>query len=98
MRKIFLAAGLVLVVAAGLWAGLALGDDPTEETSSPSLPFTIERVSVASDGAQGDSASIWALISADGRYVAFASWATNLGAGGTPTSRWTCSSTTGRWA
>ena len=59
MRKIFLAAGLVLVVAAGLWAGLALGDDPTEETSSSSLPFTIERVSVASDGAQGDSASIW---------------------------------------
>jgi len=37
-----------------------------------------ERVSVASDGAQGNRASHHPAISADGRYVAFASAATNL--------------------
>ena len=36
------------------------------------------RVSVASDGTQGDSASWMPSISDDGRYVAFASWATNF--------------------
>jgi Tol biopolymer transport system component len=36
------------------------------------------RVSVASDGAQGDGASTYPAISADGRYVAFSSLATNL--------------------
>jgi len=35
-------------------------------------------VSVASDGTQGDYASLCPAISADGRYVAFESWATNL--------------------
>jgi len=37
-----------------------------------------ERVSVASDGTQGDGSSIWSSISADGRYVAFVSGASNL--------------------
>jgi Tol biopolymer transport system component len=36
------------------------------------------RVSVASDGTQGDSYSFGSSISADGRYVAFASYASNL--------------------
>ena len=36
------------------------------------------RVSVASDGTQGDDESYWPTISADGRYVAFSSRATNL--------------------
>jgi Tol biopolymer transport system component len=42
------------------------------------------RVSVASDGTQGNDAS-WACpsISADGRYVAFSSWASNLVPGDT---------------
>jgi hypothetical protein len=38
----------------------------------------VERVSVSSDGVQGNSGSIGASISADGRYVAFASLADNL--------------------
>ena len=42
-----------------------------------------ERVSVASDGTQGNQGSFWPSISADGRYVAFASYATNLVAGDT---------------
>jgi Tol biopolymer transport system component len=41
------------------------------------------RVSVASDGAQGNGASYWPSISADGRYAAFASTASNLVAGDT---------------
>ena len=41
------------------------------------------RVSVASDGAQGNSVSYWASISADGRFVAFESWAGDLVAGDT---------------
>jgi Tol biopolymer transport system component len=39
--------------------------------------------SVASDGAQGNSSSYVPAISADGRYVAFHSWASNLVAGDT---------------
>jgi Tol biopolymer transport system component len=41
------------------------------------------RVSVASDGTQGNSYSQWPSISADGRYVAFMSWASNLVPGDT---------------
>lgn len=40
-----------------------------------------ERVSVAANGAQGNEDSIGANISADGRYIVFTSWATNLIAG-----------------
>jgi len=36
------------------------------------------RISVASDGAQGNEGSLLPSISADGRYVAFFSWASNL--------------------
>ncbi|QQR82137.1 PD40 domain-containing protein [Candidatus Campbellbacteria bacterium] len=43
----------------------------------------IERVSVATDGTQGDDASDKPFISSDGRYVAFQSDATNLVAGDT---------------
>jgi Tol biopolymer transport system component len=41
------------------------------------------RVSVASDGSQGNDYSFWASISADGRYVAFQSLASNLVGGDT---------------
>ena len=44
---------------------------------------TTVRVSVDSLGAQGDARSIYPSISADGRLVAFHSWATNLVAGDT---------------
>lgn len=39
------------------------------------------RVSVASDGTQGNSGSAWPAVSSDGRYVAFQSLATNLVSG-----------------
>jgi len=39
---------------------------------------TTERASVSSSGAQGDSASLWPSISADGRFVSFYSYASNL--------------------
>jgi Tol biopolymer transport system component len=42
-----------------------------------------ERVSVAADGTPGDSSSYYPSISADGRYMAFGSWATNLVPGST---------------
>ena len=44
---------------------------------------TIERVSVAADGTQGNGGSRWPSISADGRYVAFYSTASNLVPGDT---------------
>jgi autotransporter-associated beta strand protein len=44
---------------------------------------TIERVSVASDGTQGSGSSVAPSISADGRYVAFQSTASNLVPGDT---------------
>lgn len=39
---------------------------------------TTERVSIASDGTQGNQGSYWPSISADGRYVSFSSRASNL--------------------
>jgi Tol biopolymer transport system component len=44
---------------------------------------TTTRVSVASDGTQASNSSVAAAISADGRYVSFASYASNLVAGDT---------------
>ena len=44
---------------------------------------TTERASVASDGTQGNSSSYNSSISADGRYVAFVSYASNLVSGDT---------------
>ena len=44
---------------------------------------TIERVSVAADGTQGNGGSCQPSISADGRYVAFSSYASNLVPGDT---------------
>jgi len=39
---------------------------------------TIERISVTNEGAEGNGDSYHASVSADGRYVAFDSWSTNL--------------------
>lgn len=39
---------------------------------------TMELISVASDGGQGDDDSRWPFVSDDGRYVSFTSWAANL--------------------
>jgi Tol biopolymer transport system component len=47
------------------------------------LTGTYERVSVSTDGAEGDAFSFGGSISADGRYVSFTSFATNLVAGDT---------------
>lgn len=58
-----------------------LGPSPTA-FSINELPMT-ERVSVASDGTQGNSDSYTPAISADGRYVAFSSEADNLVEGDT---------------
>jgi Tol biopolymer transport system component len=62
---------------------LALGcTDSNDPSSDPPTPAT-ERVSVASDGSQADSHSVTPSFSADGRYVAFESYAANLVAGDT---------------
>ena len=62
------------IVTVGLFAGvLALLATPAGAAAG-----TTERVSVASDGTQGNSPSRIPAISADGRVVAFQSWATNL--------------------
>ena len=55
---------------------------PLSRPAAASAP-TIERVSVSSSGAQGNSFSGDQAISADGRYVAFYSQASNLAAGDT---------------
>jgi Tol biopolymer transport system component len=52
--------------------------------SSTGWAQVTQRVSVASDGTQGDDSVEWlTALSADGRYVAFASWATQLVPGDT---------------
>ncbi len=55
----------------------------TDEFVRDRLAGTTERVSVSSSGAQGNRDSFYASISADGRYVAFESYASNLVAGDT---------------
>src|SRR2546425_1663307 len=51
--------------------------------AKPVAADVTERVSVASDGTQGDAGSDAPAISADGRFVAFHSFANNLVAGDT---------------
>jgi len=68
------------VAAAGLMLALS------SETGASDSPGTTERVSVASDGNQGNDYSRGVAISADGRYVAFESFASNLVPG--DTNRW----------
>lgn len=57
--------------------------DPSTGLVSPAPSGTTTRVSVASDGTQGERSSIYPSISADGRFVAFESSAANLVAGDT---------------
>ncbi len=52
-------------------------------SANPARAGQTERVSVSSDGEQGNSTSQHSSISADARYVAFESWATNLVPGDT---------------
>jgi hypothetical protein len=74
MRRLgIVAVGLALVVEVGLLPSGALAS-----------PGTTERVSVDSAGNEGnDAGSFYAAISADGRYVAFESYASNLVPGDT---------------
>ncbi len=59
----------IILIIACIWAFIMPGDIQAETTT---------RVSVDSSGSEGDSRSMYASISADGRYVAFASFADNL--------------------
>jgi len=54
-------------------------NDVVDETGISDFPLA--RVSIATDGTQGDFGSFQAAISADGRYIAFGSNATNLVSG-----------------
>jgi hypothetical protein len=72
--------------AFGSWAtNLASGDsnDTLDCLVRDRLNSTTERVSLASDGTQANGASVGCRISADGRYVAFSSSASNLVPGDT---------------
>jgi uncharacterized membrane protein len=53
-----------------------------EQISSP-LSFQVERVSVASDGTEGNNSAFEPAISADGRFVTYSSQASNLVVGDT---------------
>jgi len=73
-------------VAFGSYASNLVADD-TNDTEDAFVydrtTDTIERVSVSSEGDEGDDESYNPVLSADGRYVAFASYATTLIAEGT---------------
>src|SRR5690554_197008 len=66
---------LVLGVAGAALAALTLGCVPPDP---PPRKVLITRVSVGSDGTEGDWESASPSLSADGRYVAFSSHATNF--------------------
>lgn len=71
---------LVLGVAGAALAALTLGCVPPDP---PPRKVLITRVSVGSDSTEADSESASPAISADGRYVAFTSYAANLVPGDT---------------
>lgn len=73
---------LILLVLAGL---IILAPTHALEMQSGDVAVSgaTSRVSVASDGAQGNGVSRHPAISANGRYVAFGSWASNLVPGDT---------------
>ena len=64
-------------LASGLYSVAEVTQTDWEQTL-PHFASQIMRVSVAADGAQGNASSFSPAISADGRYVAFASDASNL--------------------
>ena len=74
---------LVLLLAPASSSQFLVSTPPQSDFTLQSGQATTERISLASDGTQGDSYSFNSSISADGRYVAFESIATNLGSGNT---------------
>lgn len=78
----------LVVVALAISLPLLWPSDIKSGSSQQSRPFLIERVSVASDGTEGNNSSSWPAITANGRFVTFYSDADNLvpeernGAGG----------------
>jgi Tol biopolymer transport system component len=79
---LFLQVALILLAGAAGTSPVA-GNPAINQLPSALLPGTTTRVSVASDGMQGNSQSTFPFISADGRYVAFESDASNLVPGDT---------------
>ena len=78
-----MAVGLVAVDGCGDWP-IILGTSASAwEPAAPGTGLTTRRVSVRPNGVQGDDVSYASVISADGRYVAFASWAAGLTDGDT---------------
>jgi hypothetical protein len=71
---------LLLLVSSGPTPTSALSQRGSSAVSSVAPSLQVERVSVASDGTQGNDLSgvYWAYISSDGRYVSFGSLASNL--------------------
>ena len=64
---------LLVLLLGGVVCGLPGSNGAVAQSTG-----TTTRVSVASDGTQGDGGSCWLSIAADGRYVAFDSYASNL--------------------
>jgi len=71
MRSTFLSSTRVLVLLAGFVLCMAA-------LKAPAIAQTTERVSVSTEGVQGDGSSWYPRISADGRFVVFHSHAGNL--------------------
>jgi uncharacterized repeat protein (TIGR01451 family) len=76
-RALCIIAVLVILVSA-LVASQVQAKPNNQPTLSPAAAEETTRVSVASDGTEGSSGSLNPSISADGRYVAFESYAWNL--------------------
>ncbi len=68
----------IVVHASDLAAGQVQSTNQTDVFVYDRQTDTFEPVNVSSAGTPGNQASMNAIISADGRYVAFASWASNL--------------------
>ncbi|GHF87472.1 hypothetical protein [Streptomyces thermodiastaticus] len=81
LRRTALTAVLAAALGATTLLGTAQARPRAPQPSRPSPGPRIERISTAADGTQADGASGEAVISDDGRQVAFSSKAHNLGCG-----------------
>jgi len=89
MKRRYLSAIILLVLLLGTGSYILVRSSKNAARAAPRPRPAAQsggittRVSVASDGTQGNGDSYWTSISADGRYVAFLSWASNLVPGDT---------------
>jgi uncharacterized repeat protein (TIGR01451 family) len=83
MKRVLWLLTILVILVSALAASQAQAKPSNQPTLNPASAEETTRVSVASDGTEGNGDTQWSSISADGRFVAFDSDANNLVTGDT---------------